>query len=156
MRILKSNLNIDFIKYKKIATIFSAILLICSITAISLKGLNLGLDFTGGTLVQVGYQNDADLKAIRDTLNKAGYEKAVAQPFGTSKDVMIRLAPVPGKNAVEIGNNVVKWITYLFINSCPSKTVKSPLMLFWKSLKKRWVWQSFHLIRDVYTLISQI
>jgi preprotein translocase subunit SecF len=107
MKILKSDLNINFIKYKKIATVFSALLLIGSIAAITIKGLNLGLDFTGGTLVQVGYENDADLNAIRDTLNEAGYKKAVAQPFGTSKDVMIRLAPVAGKDAVEIGNNVV-------------------------------------------------
>jgi len=107
MRILKADLNIDFIQFRKIATVFSALLLIGSIAAIAIKGLNLGLDFTGGTLVQVGYQQDADLKEIRETLIEAGYKKAVAQPFGTSKDVMIRLAPVPGKEAVEIGNNVI-------------------------------------------------
>ena len=85
MRILKSDLNIDFIKYKKMATIFSALLIIVSITAISTRSLNLGLDFTGGTLVQVGYEHDADLNAIRNTLITAGFEKAVVQPFGTSR-----------------------------------------------------------------------
>jgi preprotein translocase subunit SecF len=108
MKILKSDLNLDFLKFKNVALAFSAILLIISLTAISMKGLNLGLDFTGGTLVQVAYETDADHNAIRSTLRDAGYNKAVVQPFGTPKDVMIRLAPVAGKEAVEIGNQVVK------------------------------------------------
>ncbi len=107
MNIFKSDINIDFLKISKIATVFSAVLIIVSLVAIFTKGLNLGLDFTGGTLVQVAYENDADLNKIRDTLKTAGFEKTVVQNFGTSKDVMIRLAPVSGKEAVEIGNDVV-------------------------------------------------
>lgn len=107
MRILKSNLNIDFLQFKKIGTVFSAILMLASIATISVNGLNFGLDFTGGTLVQVGYQNDANIKEIRSTLKEVGFEKAMVQNFGTSKDVMIRLAPIEGKKAVEIGNDVV-------------------------------------------------
>ena len=107
MNIFKSDHNIDFLKISKLATVFSAVLIIVSLVAIFTKGLNLGLDFTGGTLVQVSYENDADLNKIRDTLKTAGFEKTVVQNFGTSKDVMIRLAPVSGKEAIEIGNDVV-------------------------------------------------
>lgn len=107
MKILKSDLNIDFIKFKTLATIFSGLLILGSLTAIATKGLNFGLDFTGGTLVQVAFEKDADLNQIRDTLKNNGFERTVVQNFGTAKDVMIRLAPVEGKKAVEIGNDVV-------------------------------------------------
>ncbi|MGX5202296.1 protein translocase subunit SecF [Aliikangiella sp. IMCC44632] len=107
MKILKSKLNIDFLKYKLIATIFSAILIIASITALVINGLNFGLDFTGGTLVQVQYQQDADFAGIRETLKNDGFEKVVVQPFGTTKDVMIRLAPVKDKKADEVGAEVL-------------------------------------------------
>ncbi|MET1253550.1 protein translocase subunit SecF [Aliikangiella maris] len=107
MNLLKSDLNIDFIKYKIPATIVSAILIIASIFFVVTKGLNLGLDFTGGTLVQVNYPEDADLNAIRNVLKESGYEKTVVQNFGTASDIMIRLAPVEGKEAVEVGNDVV-------------------------------------------------
>ncbi len=107
MNILKSDLNIDFLKLKGVATVFSLVLMIASITIVSFKGLNFGLDFTGGTLVQVRYQDDANFNEIRDTLGNSGFEKFMVQPFGTAKDVMIRLAPVEGKEAVDVGNEVV-------------------------------------------------
>jgi len=107
MKILKSDLNIDFIQYKKPATILSALVLIVSLAFISTKGLNFGLDFTGGTLIEVGYQQDADLNKIRTDLKSAGFEKTVVQNFGTSKDVIIRLAPIVDKKASKIGNEVL-------------------------------------------------
>ena len=107
MKILKSDLNIDFLQYKKPATILSALVLIVSLAFISTKGLNFGLDFTGGTLIEVGYQQDADLNKIRTDLKSAGFEKTVVQNFGTSKDVIIRLAPIEDKKASKIGNEVL-------------------------------------------------
>jgi len=107
MKILKSDLNIDFIQYKKLATVFSLVLIIASLATISIRGLNFGLDFTGGTLIEVGYQQDADLNKIRTDLNSAGFEKTVVQNFGTSRDVIIRLAPIEGKKASKIGNDVL-------------------------------------------------
>ncbi len=101
MKILKSDLNIDFLKFKKIATLFSAILIITSIALIVVKGLNFGLDFTGGTLIEVGYENDANLKQIKSDLKNAGFDKFQVQPFGTSKDVIIRLAPTAAEKQSE-------------------------------------------------------
>jgi len=93
MNILKSNLNIDFNRYRIPATIFSAILLIASAVSVGMNGLNLGLDFTGGALIEVRYEENADLDTIRTQLEKAKFNKFVVQYFGTSKDVTIRLAP---------------------------------------------------------------
>ena len=106
MRILKSNLNLDFLRFKFAATILSGILIVTSVGLLVTKGLNFGLDFTGGTLIEVGYQNDADVKKIKSDLVAAGFEKTMVQPFGTPKDVIIRLAPVEGDEQDKIGNNV--------------------------------------------------
>lgn len=106
MRILKSNLNIDFLKFKFAATILSFILMASAVGLLVTKGLNFGLDFTGGTLIEVGYQNDADVKKIKADLVAAGFEKTMVQPFGTPRDVIIRLAPVEGAEQDKLGNNV--------------------------------------------------
>jgi len=107
MQILKSNLNIHFNKYRLSATIFSAILLIASIASISIRGLNLGLDFTGGTLIEALYEDDANLDQIREQLTVAGFERALVQYYGTSKDVTIRLGPQGDKKASDIGTSVL-------------------------------------------------
>ena len=107
MHILKSNLNIDFNQYRKLANVFSVLLLIASITSIALNGLNLGLDFTGGTLLEVRYEQDVDRDKVQLQLGQAGFEKSVVQYFGTSKDITIRLAPQTGRKADEIGNEVL-------------------------------------------------
>ncbi len=110
MHILKSNLNIDFNKYRLPASIFSAILLIASAISIGINGLVLGLDFTGGTLIEVRFEEDANRDQIQAQLEKAGFEKTIVQYFGTSKDITIRLAPQAGKNNAEIGDAVLKAI----------------------------------------------
>ncbi len=107
MQILKSNLNIRFNKYRLPATILSAILLIASIASVSIKGLNLGLDFTGGTLIEVSYEKDADLDLIREQLTNAGFERLLVQYYGNSKDITIRLGPQGDKKASDIGTSVL-------------------------------------------------
>jgi len=107
MNILKSNLNIDFNKYRKSAAVFSAILLIASIVEIAFYGLNLGLDFTGGTLIEVRYEQDANRDQVQAKLEAAGFDKTIVQYFGTSKDITIRLEPQADKKADVIGNMVL-------------------------------------------------
>ena len=106
MRILKSDLNIDFLRVRGLAAILSGLLIIASISLLVTKGLNLGLDFTGGTLIEVGYESDANLENIKSGLAKAGFDKVVVQNFGTSKDVIIRLAPIEGKEQDKVANDV--------------------------------------------------
>lgn len=83
---------IKFMAWRKLAFAFSAVLLIISIGSLAVRQLNWGLDFTGGTLVEVHYSETADLNAIRETLQSGGYPGAVVVSFGSDQDVMIRLA----------------------------------------------------------------
>jgi preprotein translocase subunit SecF len=99
--------NINFIGNRKIALIFSGILSLISIISLSVRGLEMGIDFTGGTLIEVGYQKAADLNALRNTLTVAGFSDATVQNFGTSKDVLIRLKPHNDVSNAELSGKVL-------------------------------------------------
>ncbi|MGA0938074.1 MAG: protein translocase subunit SecF, partial [Sedimenticolaceae bacterium] len=92
MQLLKTTSAIDFMGKRNIAMIFSAILLLVAVGSIVTRGLSMGIDFTGGTLIEVGYTQDANLPAIREVLTAGGQGDASVQQFGTAKDVLIRLA----------------------------------------------------------------
>jgi preprotein translocase subunit SecF len=83
--------TIPFMSFRKVAMAASAALLLAAVVSLAVKQLNWGLDFTGGTLVEVHYSETADLNAIRDTLESGGYPGAIVVSFGTDQDVMIRL-----------------------------------------------------------------
>ncbi|TXS95211.1 protein translocase subunit SecF [Parahaliea maris] len=82
---------INFMGQRKLAVVFSTVLLIAAIASLATRQLNWGLDFTGGTLVEVYYSDSANLNTIRDTLGQGGYEGAAVMSFGTEQDVLIRL-----------------------------------------------------------------
>lgn len=82
---------LNFMGLRKVATVFSAVLLLISIGSLAVNGLKLGLDFTGGSLVEVGYEQPADLNRVRGQLEAAGYDDAVVQTFGSPTDILIRL-----------------------------------------------------------------
>ncbi len=98
MQLLKESLNFDFMGKRKLALMLSLILIIISIAAMVTRGLNLGIDFTGGTLVEVGYTESVGLESVRQALAASGFDDAIVQHFGTAKDVLIRL-PVTDKDA---------------------------------------------------------
>lgn len=81
----------NFMGLRKVATVFSAVLLLISIGSLAVNGLKMGLDFTGGSLVEVGYEQPADLNRVRGQLEAAGYDDAVVQTFGSPTDILIRL-----------------------------------------------------------------
>ena len=81
----------NFMGWRLAAVVFSAVLLVTSIGSLAVRQLEWGLDFTGGTLVEVHYGDSADLDAIRNTLDSGGYEGATVVSFGTDQDVLIRL-----------------------------------------------------------------
>ena len=85
--------TIDFVNKRKYAMVFSALLLIVSIISLGLQGLKLGIDFTGGTLIEVGYQQTADLEDIRTKLASANYKGTNVQYFGSDTEVLIQLEP---------------------------------------------------------------
>ncbi|MFT7088230.1 MAG: preprotein translocase subunit SecF [Glaciecola sp.] len=88
------------------ALIFSTILILGSITSLAMNQLNWGLDFTGGTEIQVAYPNGANLSKVRDDLAEANFPNAVVQNFGSSQDVLIRIAPRDDLPKDEIGGIV--------------------------------------------------
>ncbi len=102
--------EIDFLGKRKLAMIFSGLLLLISIASLAMNGLKLGIDFTGGTLVEVGYKQPADLTAIRKALADAGFADAAVLHFGSSKDVLIRLKPDAEVSNAELSNQVLKAI----------------------------------------------
>jgi len=99
--------HINFMGKRKIAMIISAVLILLSLASLAFKGLNLGVDFTGGTVIQVGYPGNADIPQIRETLKKEGYDAAV-QPFGTAQEVLIRLPDQEGVDRAKVSDNVLK------------------------------------------------
>jgi len=85
--------NIDFLGHRKVAILISVVLVLISIALLATRGLNFGIDFTGGTLVEVGYPEAVALDPIRRQLADNDFERATVQYFGTSRDVLIRLPP---------------------------------------------------------------
>ena len=102
--------NINFIGNRNIALIFSSVLMIISIASLAVRGLQMGIDFTGGTLIEIGYQKTADLTVLRKTLDTEGFNDATVQNFGTAKDVLIRLKPQDAVSNVELSAKVLEAI----------------------------------------------
>jgi preprotein translocase subunit SecF len=93
MEFFKPGTRIDFMGARKIAVTLSILLVVASAVSLAVKGLNFGIDFTGGTVVEVGYKKPVELEKVREALAKAGFGEAIAQYYGTSRDVLIRVAP---------------------------------------------------------------
>jgi len=102
-----SRTNIDFLGKRKIAMIGSGILLIVSLISLATNGLKLGIDFTGGTLIEVGYSQPIELPQIRDVLSQKGFGNAVVQHFGSSKEILIRIPLKEGVNSADISTQVM-------------------------------------------------
>ena len=99
------NFNIDFMSWRKIALSVSIILAMVSILSLSLKQLNYGLDFTGGSLVELHYPKEIDVANIRQSLTNAGYEGAQVALFGSTQDVLIKL---PGSVSDTLGAEIIQ------------------------------------------------
>ena len=107
MRLLEKVPHIDFMSLYKKAIMLSATLVLISLVSLVVRGLNFGIDFTGGTLIEIGYQKTADLNVIRSQLKKSGFDDAVVQHFGTSKDVLVRIAPRKGLTSAQISSKML-------------------------------------------------
>jgi len=91
MDLFKRESHIRFMDRRRLAMIVSAVLIVIAIASLAIRGLNFGIDFTGGTILEVGYSQPVELADVRNALAEAGYGDAVAQYFGTSRDVLIRI-----------------------------------------------------------------
>ncbi len=102
------NTNIDFLRWRKLAMGWSVAVLLIALGSLLIRGMSLGLDFTGGTVIEVQYPQPMEIPKVRETLAKAGFGDAQTQHFGTSRDVLIRIPPGGGqRNAATLSNDVL-------------------------------------------------
>jgi len=107
MQILQLKETVAFMKYRNIAMVFSALLMIASIASLVVNKLNFGLDFTGGTLIEVGFEQAADLQKLRKLMQDNDHNDAKVQFYGSSRDVVIRLGLREGVKAEMLGNEIL-------------------------------------------------
>jgi len=99
--------NINFMGQRHLAMALSIFLILGSFAGLWIKGLNFGIDFTGGTIIELSYPTPVDLTKLRSDLTEAEYGEAVAQHFGSAEDVLIRIAPREGMNSAQLSNQVM-------------------------------------------------
>jgi preprotein translocase subunit SecF len=107
MQIFSKTTTIDFMGKRRFTAVFSAVLILIGIVSLFSRGLNLGIDFTGGVLLEVGYTTPADLGDIRSRLADGGFTSALVQNFGTATDVLIRVLPEEGVNSAQVGDEIL-------------------------------------------------
>ncbi len=107
MRFFSRVPNINFMAQRRTGLVLSAVLTVGVVLLLAVRGLNFGIDFTGGVLVEVNYPQSIELDQVRAALGKAGYEKAVVQYFGTSQDVLIRLPPAGDDSSAAVSTAIL-------------------------------------------------
>jgi preprotein translocase subunit SecF len=99
--------NIDFMAWRKPAMLISSVLILISIVSLFTLKLNVGIDFTGGSIVEVGYQQAVELEPIRQALEGEGFGDAIVQHFGSANEVLIRLVPDVDKDKAELSSEII-------------------------------------------------
>lgn len=105
MEFFKQNTKIPFMRQRKWAAVFSAIIIIASILSLAINGLNLGLDFTGGTTIEVTFPNATSTNLIRDKITESGFDKAIVQAYSLT-DYSIRLSPHAGQSQQQLRDQI--------------------------------------------------
>jgi len=100
--------TINFMAQRKVGLAVSTALTIAAILLVAFRGLNFGIDFTGGVLVEVEYPQTVELESVRESLAEAGYERAVLQYFGTSTAILIRLPPAENADSAEVSTRILQ------------------------------------------------
>jgi preprotein translocase subunit SecF len=110
MEFFKKRTSIDFMGKRRTWYAISGTLMLASLILIGVRGLNLGIDFTGGVVMEVSFPGAANIDEVRGSLAKQGYGDAVVQSFGTTRDVLVRLLPRDGQNINEVSRDVLQAI----------------------------------------------
>ncbi len=110
MEFFKQNTQINFMGQRKGAAILSSVLFVLSLISLFMNGLALGLDFTGGTQIQLSFPAPADLNQIRDRLENAGFKDPVVNSYGTSQDVLVTLVPKKAVNNTDMKEDIVQQV----------------------------------------------
>ncbi|AKC32239.1 protein translocase subunit SecF [Candidatus Pantoea carbekii] len=115
---------IDFMKSSTLAFISSTVLVIISITIMNFKGFNWGIDFTGGTIIEIRLKKTINLKSLRETLAKVGFHELLVQRFGNSHDIILRIPPVHKLATQELGSKIVSVIKNTFHQNAIIKRIE--------------------------------
>jgi preprotein translocase subunit SecF len=107
MQLISRETNIDFLGRRRAALVFSLVLIVTALTSVVVQGLKLGIDFTGGTLIELGYPEAVDLAPIRKQLAEADFGDAQVQHFGSAQEVLVRIAPRADLKTAEISTGVL-------------------------------------------------
>ncbi|MGD8311528.1 MAG: protein translocase subunit SecF [Gammaproteobacteria bacterium] len=107
MQLFKDKLAIDFMGKRRYAIVLSSLAMLVSIGSLLINGLNFGIDFTGGTVIEVGYPAPVDLAEVRGALAEGDFGQTQTQHFGTSRDVLVRIAPQEGKETAQLSEDVL-------------------------------------------------
>ena len=99
--------NIDFMALRKPAVVLSTTLILISIVSLFTLKLNVGIDFTGGSIIEVGYQQAVELEPVRKALENEGFGDAIVQHFGSASEVLIRLVPDTDKDKAELSSEII-------------------------------------------------
>ncbi len=110
MELISKQTNFDFMGLRKYAAIFSIILTVGAIVSFATQGLNYGIDFTGGTLLEVSYSKPVELGDIRSSLKNSPFSNSIIQHIGSASDVLIRIAPRVDQNSAEISNEILNYL----------------------------------------------
>jgi preprotein translocase subunit SecF len=104
---LSTKNNIDFMRLRKPAMMLSGVLMLLSLISLFTFKLNVGIDFTGGSIIEVGYQQAVELEPIRNALANQGFGDAIVQHFGSASEVLIRLVPDVDKDKAELSSEII-------------------------------------------------
>ncbi len=107
MEFFRFSRDIPFMSWRRAAAVISVVTFVLSVFFLATRGLNLGVDFTGGTVLEVSYEQTADLNKIRTVLVDLDITDATVQNFGTSRDVMIRLPVIPEYSSAQLSETVL-------------------------------------------------
>ena len=102
--------QLDFMGKRVYAMIGSGVFLVICVISLLLNGLNLGLDFTGGAMVEVGFSEEIDPELVREELENGGFSNGTVQYFGSNRDLLVRIPPVEGVNQSALGDEIYAYL----------------------------------------------
>ena len=107
MHLVPTNTRLNFLGHRRKAFVLSGIVLAVVLVSLVLRGLNFGIDFTGGTLVEVGYSEALAVGEVRSNLHEAGFERTVVQTFGSPTDLLVRVPNTSGQDSAQVSSEVL-------------------------------------------------
>jgi preprotein translocase subunit SecF len=108
MEFFKIKKDIPFMRYALVFNVISVITFVLAVFFLATKGLNFGVDFTGGTVMEISYSQPADVPKIRDSLSKLGFQDVAVQNFGTARDVLVRLPLKEGVSSAQLSETAMQ------------------------------------------------